>query len=254
MDHALGRKDRTLDRGRRVDLRSLNYSVLPLGTVDSTLIPLLRSANLRFDDTVLDQGSEGSCVGHGSAHALMSDPIAHSWLDHPLAYRIYEGARRRDEWAGEDYEGTSVLGGCQYLKDARMIEKYLWCLSAVQVAFMIGVKRRAVIMGCDWYNGMWDTDANGFIHPTGGIVGGHCVDVDECRVAWLDRSQPHDNANFDWLNTYVGGPNSWGPDWGVGGRWKMSLIDFAKLVPGGDFAVLYGEKRASTPDNIIATR
>jgi hypothetical protein len=237
----------TLDRERRVDLRSLDFPVVPAGTSDAALIKDMRSVDLSFDVSVLDQGSEGSCVGHGTAHSLMADPIRHDWMTHDLAVHIYHGAQRRDQYTGENYEGSSVLGGCQYLVDAGLVNEFRWALNAVQVAYSIGRLRRAVIQGVDWYTGMFDADANGFIRPTGRIEGGHCTAVDQVHVM---RSS---GGGLDWVNTWVGGPNSWGPDWGYHGHWKMSLIDYAKLIPGGDFACFWGEKRASTADNILRT-
>jgi hypothetical protein len=62
---------------------------------------------------VLDQGSEGACTGFGLAtvanflltrRKVVPDPA-------PVSARmLYEMARRYDEWAGEDYSGSSARG------------------------------------------------------------------------------------------------------------------------------------------------
>ena len=62
---------------------------------------------------ILDQGSEGACTGFGLAavanHLLATRRIGADPL--PVSpYMFYALARRYDEWAGEDYEGSSCRG------------------------------------------------------------------------------------------------------------------------------------------------
>jgi hypothetical protein len=65
---------------------------------------------------VLDQGSEGACVGFGSADAanvltLLRAPGTPQLLDSGDAVELYRLAQKLDQVPGEDYEGSSVLGG-----------------------------------------------------------------------------------------------------------------------------------------------
>lgn len=57
-----------------------------------------------------DQGSQPHCVGYSLSRAM-------SWLNRRFydASWLYYEAQKVDEWDGEDYEGTSVRGGCRIL-------------------------------------------------------------------------------------------------------------------------------------------
>jgi hypothetical protein len=62
-----------------------------------------------------DQGNEGACVGFAVARMM-------SLLNRKRysGQRLYEEARRMDEWDGEDYSGTSVRAGCDVARKLGM--------------------------------------------------------------------------------------------------------------------------------------
>lgn len=214
---------RTFDRVRHVDLRSLNYPV----TTPADYKP--RSFTWAPGPVVLDQGSEGACVGHGWAHELAARPAKVQGVDSVLAFELYRSAQRLDEWPGEQYEGTSVLAGAKAVQAVGLIGEYRWCFSVDDLVTALGY-HGPVVIGVDWYSGMMDTDPYGFIRPTGMIVGGHCVMLHRVR---LERSA----GVIDPVRSFVEGVNSWGPGWGDNGRFKLSLVDVAVLFPGGDWCV-----------------
>ena len=115
------------------------------------------------------------------------------------------------------------------------ITSYRWCLSVDDLVQSLGYLG-PVVIGVDWYTGMFETDPNGFIRPTGQIEGGHCVMLN--RIA-LKRNK---DRTIDPVASYVEGVNSWGPDWGAHGHFKIALVDVAILFSGGDFAVPLGRK------------
>jgi hypothetical protein len=57
-----------------------------------------------------DQGNAPACVGFSLSRAM-------SWYNRRFydAFWLYYEAQKVDEWDGEDYEGTSVRGGCRIL-------------------------------------------------------------------------------------------------------------------------------------------
>ncbi|MFK7828473.1 MAG: C1 family peptidase [Congregibacter sp.] len=59
---------------------------------------------------ILDQGSEGACTGFGLAATINLLYRKRDTQDKVSARMLYEMARRYDEWAGEDYEGSSCRG------------------------------------------------------------------------------------------------------------------------------------------------
>jgi hypothetical protein len=68
--------------------------------------------------TLLNQGTEGSCVGHGVSHELIARPSEVKGLTHKTATDLYHEAQMVDPWPGGSYpgaspfyEGTSVLDG-----------------------------------------------------------------------------------------------------------------------------------------------
>lgn len=59
---------------------------------------------------ILDQGTEGACTGFGLAASINLLYRKRDTEDKVSARMLYAMARRYDEWAGEDYEGSSCRG------------------------------------------------------------------------------------------------------------------------------------------------
>lgn len=223
--------DTRLDRVFQLDLRSLNY--LERATPEAK--PRSYTWGL---PVVLDQGREGSCVGHGFAHELAAKPVSIEGVTHEYAVNIYQQAQREDEWAGGSYpgaspkyEGTSVLAGAKVLKDRGFYSEYRWGLDAYDIA--AALPRGPVVLGVNWHRGMYTPDVTGFIHATGAVTGGHCLLAVGVRIkwkSWINRlvSSTWDNVDMD--GSYVILHNSWGPSWGDNGRAKLSLADLNFLM------------------------
>jgi hypothetical protein len=80
---------------------------------------------------VLNQGAEGACVGFGSADAanvlaLLRAPGTPQLLDSGDALELYRLAQKLDQVPGEDYEGSSVLGGMKAGLQRGLWGGYLW--------------------------------------------------------------------------------------------------------------------------------
>src|SRR5436189_70085 len=73
---------------------------------------------------------------------------------------------------------------------------YRWAFSLDDVLHAVS-QVGPVVIGCNWYEGMMEPDSTGIVHPTGDVVGGHCVLV---RGVAVKR---------EWVRFR----NSWG-DWG----------------------------------------
>lgn len=164
---------------------------------------------------VLDQKNEGSCVGHGWAHELIAEPYAIQSVNHQSAVKIYKRAQDLDEWPGNTYSGTSVLAGAKAVMTLypKAIESYRWANTINDVIASLGW-HGPVVIGVNWYSGMYQTDREGYIHVTGTQVGGHCLlmrGVDIQKNRFILR-------------------NSWGPAWGKGGDCFLSFQDFSRLL------------------------
>lgn len=184
--------------------------------------------------TVLDQGPEGSCVGHAWAHELLARPSPVPGIDHRFAReRIYWEAQRIDPWEGgaypgaaQAYEGTAVLAGAQVVKALGAMAEYRWGFGLEEVLSGVGYTGPCVL-GLDWYEGMMDVDSVGYIHPSGGVLGGHAI---LCRgVNLKDRR--------------VLLHQSWGSWWGRNGTCFLSFDDLGMLLSqGGEACFPVGRK------------
>lgn len=172
---------------------------------------------------VLDQGEQPACVGYAIAHQLLSAPI-HQYLN-PLG--IYSIAKRFDEWAGEDYEGTSVRAGMEVLRMLGLVDEYRWAFSLEEVINTV-LTTGPVVMGVNWYEGMSTPDAKNFIHVTGENLGGHAI-----LLVGVDTKLKYGIFH-----------QSWGPYWGKQGRCQISFSDLAQLLAEDGDACLAVDRRA----------
>lgn len=168
----------------------------------------------------LDQGNQGSCVGHAWAHELIARPVIVKDIDHDDAVAFYYAAQGLDEWPGgeypgaeEYYEGTSVLGGAKAIANAGYISEYRWAFGLEDLILAIGFHGPAVL-GINWYEAMFDPDADGRLHVVGNLAGGHAILANGVSIT----------------KRLVRLHNSWGPDWGIDGHAFISFDDLGRLL------------------------
>jgi Papain family cysteine protease len=178
-----------------------------------------RNKTWRRSHSAYDQGQTSSCVGQTFRGVLNTSPLT---AQIPLATRrlypamkIYENAQKLDQWPGEEptYYGTSALGALRYLFNEGVIKEYRWCFGLNDVLDTLSAYG-PVGIGVWWHDAMMGTDSRGFIKPVGQKIGGHEVELH--------------GINID--SRYVIGTNSWGTDWGVNGRFKLSWDNLDLLL------------------------
>ena len=162
--------ERTLDWKANHDPKSWNF-------LTATALTDVTSRLWTLGNPVLDQGTEGACVGFGVTNTVSAHPVKLR-LSHPLqtALGMYYGARRVDDFPGEAYSGTSVTAGCKMAVEMGFASGYRWAMGVEALALAILNESPAVI-GVPWTEGMFTPDNNGLIHATGAVQGGHCVCV-----------------------------------------------------------------------------
>jgi hypothetical protein len=211
--------DRILDWVPRHDPESENYPIR--GAVRKAI---RISSRAWKPPHPLDQGREGACVGFGWTHEALSTPIAVRFERAPkvgmtdpdaVARRIYREAQRIDEWAGESYEGTSVLAGAKVMKSMGLLKEYRWAFSVEDVVAAL-LTTGPVVLGVPWYESMYEAPG-GIVEVGGDMVGGHCLLAR--AVAAKGRIFPDERA-IGWLN-------SWGPEYGENG---LAWIPESKLA------------------------
>ncbi len=169
---------------------------------------------------VLDQGVEGACAGFSATHELIARPFQYTPPEpNEWARELYWQAQRIDPWPGGAYpgaepfyEGTSILAVVKTLHRVGFYTAYHWAFSEPELA--LGVSRHGpAIIGIPWYEGMMNPDADGYLQPTGQVIGGHAI---------LDRG----------FNLKRGHRvhNSWGRGWGDKGCAWISRKDMARLL------------------------
>lgn len=226
----MSNETRTLDRVVSFDEKSRAYPIMGLlGAVNEykTQVWDLNVWN--------DQGQEGACVGFGWSHELAATPEVVP-TNATVALEIYHRAQKLDEWPGESYSGTSVLAGAKAVKErvnnvgTPYMSEYRWAFGLSDLILALGYQGPAVL-GVNWYNNMFDTDANGYVHPTGGVAGGHCIlALGVVVVPKPGVTNPTALTDLDLDQSYIILHNSWGRDWGQNGRAKITLTEMQILL------------------------
>jgi len=217
---------RVLDWKSRHDPRSLEHPV-------RTLLHFKPKPKRRLwlPGPILDQGTEGACVGHGWTNELTASPVrvdlqaaklAEGWprQPQPFAFYLYQWCKRHDEFAGEDYDGTSVLTGAQAMKQLGLIESYRWAFTVADIVDSILIAG-PVVLGIAWHESMYDAPG-GEVAVAGDVVGGHCllaIGYEPTHI-FLDGTAGPAIALL----------NSWGPTWGKQGVAWIKQADLVKLL------------------------
>ncbi|GAA6152847.1 C1 family peptidase [Pseudoteredinibacter isoporae] len=214
---------------------------------EPTLAPLRTTFHPPGNLFILDQGSEGACTGFGLAAAIN---LLYRQRDdeHKVSARmLYEMARRYDEWAGEDYEGSSCRGAIKGWKNTGVCSDTL-CpyrpksrfritpeISADAKSRTLGAYYRLRPVVSDWHAAIneagvvyasaqvhsgWsspvkDSDNEAVIPHRDMLEGGHAFAV----VGY--------NAKGFWVQ------NSWGDEWGDDGLALWLYEDWANNVMDG---------------------
>lgn len=179
---------------------------------------------------VLDQGRLGSCTGNALTQCLDTDYFVKSrpgrYLDEHDAIMLYSKATHLDKVPGYYPPDDTGSSGNAVSKAGRALG-YLsaWRWTFTFTSFLSALQSQPLIVGTAFHADMEDPDSNGFVRPTGGVVGGH----EYCALG-VDYSA----GSLTFLN-------SWGSGWGLNGRFKMTLSDFKTLLSdNGDVTVPVG--------------
>lgn len=160
----------------------------------------------------IDQGREGMCVGAATAHWFGSE-LRPERVNYGIAMQLYKLAQKHDEWAGENYEGTSVNGMMKALSTMGYIGPYYWVKNfneLIRTLCFYG----PVIMGSEWREGCFTPNHKGYITFEGETMGGHATCI---RI-------------LDMENRRFGIQQSWGDDHGDDSLVWMRFEDMEKLL------------------------
>lgn len=176
-----------------------------------------------------NQGPTPHCVGYAWTHWLEDGPETHpetktTPLIHPD--KIYINAQLIDEWPGEDYDGTSVRAGAKYLQQLGYIKEYRWAWNVSDLIAAV-LQVGPVVVGTNWYRGMFFPNEKGFITPSGTLAGGHAYVINGCNP----------------MREFFRIKNSWGRQWSRNGYAYISFGDMERLIGEDGEVCLAVEKR-----------
>lgn len=213
-------RDVRLDRVPELDPRSRRYGIrelLPLEGLRGRSWPLRARLN---------QGTEGACVGFSWTHELAAIPIQAA-VDDSYARMVYREAQRIDEWAGEAYEGTSVLAGAKICQREGHFDEYRWAFG-LEDALRTLAHYGPVVFGLNWYEGMFYPRPSGLLEPNsewGTLAGGHAIlgrgIITKPRLVGEKRGA---------VGPVVRLSNSWGASWGAAGECFLRVEDLERLL------------------------
>jgi hypothetical protein len=186
----------------------------------------LRSVRHRRLVGTYDQHELGSCVPHAGKGVLSTRPFGHRFTSEAGIVRTYIELTASDDIPGYYKPGdpNSEDTGSDGLSFAKLAVRKGWCSSYVH-AFGIDdllseMQDRAGMCGTDWLDGMDRPDPDGRVHPVGDVRGGHEYEADEYEQRGTVPNIYEDRIWFE---------QSWG-QWGLDGRFYMTVIDFAGLL------------------------
>lgn len=182
---------------------------------------------------VLDQGTNGACVGYAFAHLLKAQGWTNPAIDGGWAWNVYTAAQKIDPWPGGEYPrarpqmiGTSLLAGAKVLHRAGYIPEYRWANTVHQVR--AGLTKGPGVLGCMWRASMDEVNPNTHqAHVKGRKVGGHALIVSGV------------------IGDMFIVTNSWGTEWGGQGMAFISADDMTKLLKDRVGKVVFPGRHAS---------
>ncbi len=266
-----------------VDLRDRPYLPPPTNLLDAfppdeevrAALPAYTAAGL-----ILNQGQEGACTGFGLACVV--NHLRWRGAGRPAAFEsvsphmLYRFARRYDEYAGEDYEGSSCRGALKAFFKHGVCLQADWPRGDARPRY--GYTRRAAEQTLGVYFRVQlraITDLQAAIQQVGAVYASAAVHDGWYALQHGHAERPGPQAHADLPRIEFKGEapgdashafalvgfnregfvvqNSWGPGWGAGGFGLLSYADWlsngmdAWVLGLGVPGVLAGRIEAATP-------
>ena len=182
-------------------------------------------------DFRMDQGAEGTCVGHGCTNVLLAGPTPHLYFPefvdienaHQYSRRLYLEASGDTSYQ----QGTYTRLALDVLRKWGRISAY-YRLTSVDEIIDTVLHVGPVTFGTLWYYSMfrtYDQYENQYVRvsTSSGIAGGHLYCLTGVNLA--PKAGP----------PFLRMENSWGPGWGHNGTARITIDDAHVLFDGDCF-------------------
>lgn len=181
-------------------------------------------------DFRINQGNEGTCVGHAATNVLLAGPSPHPTyaefqteeLAHQFARTLYLEASGDTTYQ----QGMHPRDACAQLLTDNLITSY-WKVLQVEDVITALLTFGPVMLALPWYESMFYGDgrlSNAYgnywvkVNLESDHVGYHCIAATGIDLA------PANGAP-----AYLRLENSWGPDWGSNGTGRLPVESFRRL-------------------------
>lgn len=181
-------------------------------------------------DFRMDQGSEGTCVGHASTNTLLAAPRPHNQFP---AFATVPKAHEFSRALYLEATGDSTYMQGAYVRDVmdvmvrRGYGNYYRCTGVPDTLQALDLG--PIVFASPWYNSMWDAHGakgGSFIKvdPNSGLNGYHCYLL-------TGKDLAPDSGWPPWVRM----ENSWGKAWGANGCARIRVSDLNILYDGDAF-------------------
>lgn len=230
-DTVVNYRGRTFDYVPRLEERNMEYRIKDRLTIFER--PDWKRSVWWTGGPVLDQGSEGACVGFACAGEAAASPMRVRNVTDDTGRSVYHRAKEIDEWEGVDYDGTSVRAGALVMRERKLIKAFNWGKTVDEILLALQTPASEgggpVVIGCEWREEMYETDSNGGVSIGGDVVGGHAILITGYSPSY------HGKRRFRWRN-------SWSKSYGKAGNGYPTVEQVGEVVfgAGGEACVFSG--------------
>jgi hypothetical protein len=188
---------------------------------------------------VLDQGSEGACVGFAATAEYAASPVrghvGTPQRGNELALGVYNRAKEIDEWEGKDYDGTSTRAGLLVMRERKWIESFWWAKTMDE---FLGALQAfgPLVIGCRWSEAQYETQgSDAEVVVDDDWVGWHALLVNGYSPVYGNKRK----RKLRWRN-------SWDLSYGKNGNGYIDpeLLEHIVFGQGGEAGVVVGRARA----------
>lgn len=167
-----------------------------------------------------DQGNTPHCVEYAGRGLLEGSPERNQ-SEHIPRGSMYAWMQDNDEWAGNNYDGTSVHALMKWLKMKGYVKSYEWAETVEQLHAHL-MTRGMAVAGTTWTQYMSYVDEFGFARLGGANYGGHGYIIRGSNRLAIDPVTRM-KGKFKLRN-------SWGLDYGEGGEAWVTHHDMQELI------------------------